>query len=268
MGTGQPSHPRRAAGRAATCRVEQPSTGTIASIAEHGAAMRHGWPAGASPAWPRSTPPATASGPRTWPGSRPRAGPAARRCTRSARCGVSPRTCRPATASRCRRGKPRELRDYLPAEDGRNENATAPVHPAVMSPLLIWALRFTEDFAADILAALAEHSGSAPASPPATARTPPPGSPRCSTSTPAPAPRCPAKPSRAAGLRRLLLPRRHHRREPHPGPERAAARPAPGRQHRAAGHPDHRDSPRQAVDQPHQLPPGAGPRAAAAPPPA
>jgi hypothetical protein len=47
-------------------------------------------------------------------------------------------------------------RDYLPAEDGRNENATAPVHPAVMSPLLIWALRFTEDFAADILAALAE----------------------------------------------------------------------------------------------------------------
>jgi hypothetical protein len=27
----------------------------------------------------------------------------------------------------------------------------------VMSPLLTWALRFTEDFAADILAALAEH---------------------------------------------------------------------------------------------------------------
>jgi hypothetical protein len=47
-------------------------------------------------------------------------------------------------------------RDYLPAEDGRNENATAPIHPAVMSPLLIWALRFTEDFAPDILAALAE----------------------------------------------------------------------------------------------------------------
>jgi hypothetical protein len=46
--------------------------------------------------------------------------------------------------------------DYLPAEDGRNENATAPIHPAVMSPLLVWALRFTEDFAADILAALAE----------------------------------------------------------------------------------------------------------------
>ena len=47
-------------------------------------------------------------------------------------------------------------RDYLPAEDGRNENATSPIHPAVMSPLLIWALRFTEEFAADILAALAE----------------------------------------------------------------------------------------------------------------
>jgi integrase len=47
-------------------------------------------------------------------------------------------------------------RDHLPAEDGRNENATAPIHPAVMSPLLVWALRFTEDFAPDILAALAE----------------------------------------------------------------------------------------------------------------
>jgi hypothetical protein len=47
-------------------------------------------------------------------------------------------------------------RDYLPAEDGRSENATVPVHPAVMSPLLVWALRFTEDFAPDILAALAE----------------------------------------------------------------------------------------------------------------
>jgi integrase len=49
------------------------------------------------------------------------------------------------------------LRHYLPPDEGRNENSTAPVHPAVMSPLLTWALRFTEDFAADILAALAEH---------------------------------------------------------------------------------------------------------------
>jgi len=49
------------------------------------------------------------------------------------------------------------LRHYLPPDEGRSENGTAPVHPAVMSPLLAWALRFTEDFAVDILAALAEH---------------------------------------------------------------------------------------------------------------
>lgn len=49
------------------------------------------------------------------------------------------------------------LRHYLPPDEGRSENGTAPVHPAVMSPLLAWALRFTEDFAADILAALAEY---------------------------------------------------------------------------------------------------------------
>jgi hypothetical protein len=49
------------------------------------------------------------------------------------------------------------LRYYLPPDEGRSENSTAPVHPAVMSPLLTWALRFTEDFAADILTALAEH---------------------------------------------------------------------------------------------------------------
>ena len=49
------------------------------------------------------------------------------------------------------------LRHYLPPDEGRSENDTAPVHPSVMSPLLTWALRFTEDFADDILAALAEH---------------------------------------------------------------------------------------------------------------
>ena len=38
------------------------------------------------------------------------------------------------------------LRHYLPPDEGRSENGTAPVHPAVMSPLLTWALRFTEDF--------------------------------------------------------------------------------------------------------------------------
>jgi hypothetical protein len=36
------------------------------------------------------------------------------------------------------------------------ENTTVPVHPAVMSPLLIWALRTVTDFAPDILAAWRE----------------------------------------------------------------------------------------------------------------
>ncbi len=49
------------------------------------------------------------------------------------------------------------LGQFLPTEAGSNENLTPPVHPAVMSPLLVWALRFVEDFATDILAALAEH---------------------------------------------------------------------------------------------------------------
>ena len=49
------------------------------------------------------------------------------------------------------------LSHYLPTETGSNENLTPPIHPAVMSPLLLWALRFVEDFAADILAALSEH---------------------------------------------------------------------------------------------------------------
>jgi hypothetical protein len=48
------------------------------------------------------------------------------------------------------------LRDYLPADEAKNENTTPPIHPAVMSPLLIWALRFVEDFADDILAAWEE----------------------------------------------------------------------------------------------------------------
>lgn len=48
------------------------------------------------------------------------------------------------------------LRDYLPADEATNENTTPPIHPAVMSPLLIWALRFVEDFADDILAAWEE----------------------------------------------------------------------------------------------------------------
>ena len=49
------------------------------------------------------------------------------------------------------------LRDYLPRTDTANENGTSPIHPAVMSPLLIWAMRFVDDFADDILAAWQEH---------------------------------------------------------------------------------------------------------------
>lgn len=49
------------------------------------------------------------------------------------------------------------MRDYLPRTDTTNENGTPPIHPAVMSPLLIWAMRFVDDFADDILAAWQEH---------------------------------------------------------------------------------------------------------------
>ena len=49
------------------------------------------------------------------------------------------------------------MRHYLPASTDRNENSTPPIHPAVMSPLLIWAMRFVEDFADDIIAAWQEH---------------------------------------------------------------------------------------------------------------
>ncbi|MFA4081352.1 integrase [Mycobacteroides salmoniphilum] len=48
------------------------------------------------------------------------------------------------------------LSDYLPPADATNENRTPPIHPAVMSPLLIWAMRFVDDFADDILAAWSE----------------------------------------------------------------------------------------------------------------
>lgn len=48
---------------------------------------------------------------------------------------------------------------YLPAADGtgRGENATEPLDPQVIGPLLIWAIRVTEDLSADILAAWAEN---------------------------------------------------------------------------------------------------------------
>ena len=49
--------------------------------------------------------------------------------------------------------------DYLPAASGpaRGENTTEPLDPQVIGPLLVWAIRVTEDFSADILAAWAEN---------------------------------------------------------------------------------------------------------------
>ncbi|MDX5968103.1 hypothetical protein SIM91_33390 [Rhodococcus opacus] len=50
------------------------------------------------------------------------------------------------------------MRDYLPRTESANENGTSPIHPAaVMSPLLIWAMRFVDDFADDTLTAWQEH---------------------------------------------------------------------------------------------------------------
>uniref|UniRef100_UPI0024544C09 hypothetical protein n=1 Tax=Nocardia cyriacigeorgica TaxID=135487 RepID=UPI0024544C09 len=46
--------------------------------------------------------------------------------------------------------------DYLPAATAAGENSTEPISPATMGPLLIWALKFTEEFADDILARLAD----------------------------------------------------------------------------------------------------------------
>jgi len=45
--------------------------------------------------------------------------------------------------------------DYLPPEGqrGHRENATEPLDPSVVGPLLVWAIRLVEDFADDILAA-------------------------------------------------------------------------------------------------------------------
>lgn len=48
------------------------------------------------------------------------------------------------------------LDDYLPAGPASGENTSEPISPAAMGPLLIWALRFVEDFAPDILAARSE----------------------------------------------------------------------------------------------------------------
>lgn len=48
--------------------------------------------------------------------------------------------------------------DFLPEADGsaRGENSTEPLDPLVLGPLLVWAIRFVDDFADDILAAWAE----------------------------------------------------------------------------------------------------------------
>jgi hypothetical protein len=49
--------------------------------------------------------------------------------------------------------------DYLPAASGTasGENTTEPLDPQVLGPLLVWALRFVDDFADDIFTAWAEH---------------------------------------------------------------------------------------------------------------
>ncbi|MEV1174629.1 hypothetical protein [Nonomuraea sp. NPDC049784] len=48
------------------------------------------------------------------------------------------------------------IRDYLPALN-REDDTTKAIHPAVMSPLLIWSLRFIQDFAEDILTGWQEY---------------------------------------------------------------------------------------------------------------
>ncbi|PRH80295.1 integrase [Streptomyces solincola] len=47
--------------------------------------------------------------------------------------------------------------DYLPAATPGGENITEPISPVVMGPLLVWALRFVEEYADDILTAYEEH---------------------------------------------------------------------------------------------------------------
>lgn len=49
--------------------------------------------------------------------------------------------------------------DFLPAtaSESRGENATEPLDPQVLGPLLVWAIRVVEDFADDILAAWQEN---------------------------------------------------------------------------------------------------------------
>lgn len=142
--------------RAATSRVEHPSAGTIASVAENW--RRYAiWLDGAGITRLADV---DAASHEEWAAHLARL-PAANRTRGQALNAVSTLWgyaphLPPGDRIPMPPWEAEGLRDYLPAEDGRNENATAPVHPAVMSPLLVWALRFTEDFAPDILAALAE----------------------------------------------------------------------------------------------------------------
>ncbi|MCQ1578746.1 integrase [Streptomyces parvus] len=47
--------------------------------------------------------------------------------------------------------------DYLPPATPLGENVTEPIVPATMGPLLVWALRFVEEYADDILGAFEEN---------------------------------------------------------------------------------------------------------------
>ena len=49
-----------------------------------------------------------------------------------------------------------KIGDYVRPASRQGENSTAPIHPATMSPLLVWALRFVTDYADDILAGFDE----------------------------------------------------------------------------------------------------------------
>ncbi|MCU7705097.1 integrase [Streptomyces albidoflavus] len=66
-------------------------------------------------------------------------------------------SARPAGIS-CPPWETEGIDDYLPGANGTDnaENSTEPLDPQVLGPLLIWALRFVDNFADDILAAWTE----------------------------------------------------------------------------------------------------------------
>ena len=72
------------------------------------------------------------------------------------------------------------LDHYLPAASATGENVTEPIDAATIGPLLVWAVRFVEEFSGDVLAARAEEQrlrdiASRQAAMPATRRCPPRG---------------------------------------------------------------------------------------------